>query len=169
MQIQTQRRICTIYSMLRSLVLALACATAVFGQPLPLEGIAHVGYRAGDLDKADAYYSGVLGLPRAFRTNDGAAFYKVSDEQYVEIAAGQSPAPPFHIALQTADIEARLARLEQQIAEQASRTSLDTDSTGSRTQDETRDGAHAHTGGVSRPKSDEPQGMDNESSQSGEV
>ncbi len=92
--------------MLRSLVLALACATAVFGQALPLEGIAHVGYRAGDLDKAEAYYSGVLGLPRAFRTNDGAAFYKVSDEQYVEIAAGQSPAPPFHIALQTADIEA---------------------------------------------------------------
>jgi catechol 2,3-dioxygenase-like lactoylglutathione lyase family enzyme len=92
--------------MLRSLVLALACATNLFGQPLPLEGIAHIGYRVRDLDKADAYYSGTLGLPRAFRTNDGAAFYKVSDEQYVEIAAGESPAPPFHVALQTTDIEA---------------------------------------------------------------
>jgi catechol 2,3-dioxygenase-like lactoylglutathione lyase family enzyme len=113
MLIQIQRRICTIYSMLRSLVIALACATALSGQPLPLEGIAHVGYRVGDLDKADAYYSGVLGLARAFRTNDGAAFYKVSDDQYAEIAAGQSPSPPFHIALQTADIEAvrRLLRV----------------------------------------------------------
>lgn len=59
-----------------------------------------------DLDKADAHYSGFLGLPRAFRTGDGAAFYKVSDDQYIEILAGESTAPPFHVALQTTDIEA---------------------------------------------------------------
>jgi catechol 2,3-dioxygenase-like lactoylglutathione lyase family enzyme len=78
---------------------------AAFGQPLPIEGIAHVGYRVHDLEKADAYYSGILGLPRSFRANDGAVFYKVNDEQYVEIWAGESPVPAFHIALQTTDIE----------------------------------------------------------------
>jgi catechol 2,3-dioxygenase-like lactoylglutathione lyase family enzyme len=78
---------------------------AAFGQPLPIEGIAHIGYRVHDLEKADAYYSGILGLPRAFRANDGAVFYKVNDEQYVEIWAGESPVPAFHIALQTTDIE----------------------------------------------------------------
>jgi catechol 2,3-dioxygenase-like lactoylglutathione lyase family enzyme len=92
--------------MLRPVVSVLACATVLGCQPLPLEGIAHIGYRVRDLDKADAYYSGILGLPRAFRTNDGAAFYKVNDDQYVEISAGESPAPPFHVALQTTDIEA---------------------------------------------------------------
>ncbi len=74
-----------------------------------------------------------------------------------------------HRILQTADIEARLARLEQELAEQASRTAVDTDPTGSPTQDETRDGAHAQTGGVSRPKSDEAQGMDDESGEGGEA
>lgn len=74
-----------------------------------------------------------------------------------------------HRILQTADIEARLARLEQQLAEQASRTSVDTDSTGSRTQDETRDGAHAQTGGGSGSKSDEALAMDDESGESGEA
>src|SRR5579864_1285230 len=92
--------------MFRSLALALACATASLAQPLPLEGIAHIGYRVHDLDKADAYYHGILGLPRAFRTTSGAAFYKVSDDQYIEIAARDSRALPFHIALQSTNLEA---------------------------------------------------------------
>jgi catechol 2,3-dioxygenase-like lactoylglutathione lyase family enzyme len=94
--------------MLRVLLFAFACVAAGLGQPLPLEGIAHIGFRVSDLDKAEAYYSGVLGLPRAFRTADGAVMYKVSDEQYVEIAAGLTPSDDIrltHIALQTADIE----------------------------------------------------------------
>jgi hypothetical protein len=74
-----------------------------------------------------------------------------------------------HRFLQTADMEARLARLEQQLAEQGSSTSVDTDPTGSRNQEETRDGAHAQTGGGLRPESDEAQGMDDESSESGEA
>jgi hypothetical protein len=74
-----------------------------------------------------------------------------------------------HRILQTIDIEARLAKLEQQLAEQGSRTSVDTDPIGSRTHDETRDGAHGQTGSVSMPKSDEAQGMDDESGESGEA
>src|SRR5712692_3207826 len=95
--------------MWRPLILALACAAAGSSQPPPLEGIAHAGYRVRDLQKTDAYYSGVLGLSRAFRTNEGAAYYKVNDEQYVEIAPGLSSGDDIrltHIALQTTDIEA---------------------------------------------------------------
>src|SRR5579863_7777365 len=83
----------------------IACASLGLAQPIPLEGIAHIGYRVADLDKADAYYTGVLGLPRAFRTGDGAAYYKVSDDQYVEIRTGESAVPAFHVALQTTSIE----------------------------------------------------------------
>jgi catechol 2,3-dioxygenase-like lactoylglutathione lyase family enzyme len=111
--------------MLRSFVFALAGAAVLFGQPLPLEGIAHIGYRVHDLEKAEAYYSGILGLPHAFRTNDGAAYYKVSDDQYVEIWEGESPAPPFHVALQTTDIEAarRLLRARGIAAPRAAKDS----------------------------------------------
>lgn len=92
----------------RFLLLAFACAAA-FGQTLPLEGIAHIGYRVHDAEKAEAYYSGLLGLPLAFRTAGGAAMYQVSDEQYVEIAPAsgvQGDIRLTHIALQTRDIEA---------------------------------------------------------------
>ena len=74
-----------------------------------------------------------------------------------------------HRILQTADLESRLARLEQQLAEQASCTTADTDPTGSRTQDETHDRAHLQTDSVSRPKNEEAQGKDDESGESGEA
>jgi catechol 2,3-dioxygenase-like lactoylglutathione lyase family enzyme len=78
-----------------------------FAQPLPIEGIAHVGYGVRDPGKADAFYAGILGLPLAFKTSGGAAFYKVNDDQYVEIVqAGEAASPPFHIALQTTGIAA---------------------------------------------------------------
>ncbi len=91
--------------MRRSLFLIVLCAAAASGQPLPLEGIAHVGYGVRDQAKSAAYYTGILGLPVAFRSNEGADFFKVSDDQYVELdRASESSAPPFHIALQTTDI-----------------------------------------------------------------
>src|SRR5438309_7670827 len=96
-----------------SVLLILICAAAGSAQPLPLEGIAHVGYGVRDTAKTDAYYTGILGLPRAFQTNAGAAFYKVNDDQYVEMIgeAGDSPAQLFHVALQTTDIAAARRRL----------------------------------------------------------
>lgn len=74
-----------------------------------------------------------------------------------------------HRILQTADIEDRLAELEQKFADQESRKSGDTDPTGSRRTDETRDGAHAQPGDVSTPKSDEAEGTDDESGEGGEA
>ncbi len=52
--------------------LVFVCAAAGSSQPPPLEGIAHVSYRVRDVQKTDAYYTGVLGLPLAFHTKDGA-------------------------------------------------------------------------------------------------
>ena len=46
---------------------------------------------------------------------------------------------------------------------------IDTDPIGSRKQDETRDGVHAQTGGVSRPKSGEAQPVNDESGESREA
>jgi catechol 2,3-dioxygenase-like lactoylglutathione lyase family enzyme len=90
--------------MFRLLPVLFLCAAAAPGQPLPLEGIAHIGFGVRDPAKSDAYYTGILGLARAFESKDGAAFYKVSDDQFIEIARGSgSEMPGFHVALQTTD------------------------------------------------------------------
>ena len=62
-------------------------AHAVGAAPLPVAGIARVGYRVSDAAKSQAFYSGVLGLQR-MDAPGGAALYKVSDQQYIEIAPG---------------------------------------------------------------------------------
>ena len=56
-----------------------------------------------------------------------------------------------HRVLKTADLEARVATLEQQLAEQESRTSVDTDATGSRGQEEGCGGTDAQPGDVYTP------------------
>ena len=56
-----------------------------------------------------------------------------------------------HRVLQTADREARLARLEQQLTEQEGRKSLDTDATWSRGQEEGGRGMEAPPGDVHTP------------------
>ena len=84
-------------------------------QQVPLEGIAHVGYRARDLGKTGAFYTGVLGLPLAFRDADGAVFYRVNDEQYLEFSPGlgaQDDVRLTHVALTTTDIQALWRRLQ---------------------------------------------------------
>jgi catechol 2,3-dioxygenase-like lactoylglutathione lyase family enzyme len=76
-------------------------------QQLPIAGIARVGYRVTDAAKAQAFYSGVLGLPRVFEAPGGTALYKVSDRQYIEIAPGlnaQENVRLAYIAIETTDI-----------------------------------------------------------------
>ncbi len=58
-----------------------------------------------------------------------------------------------HKVLQTADLEARLARLEQQLAEQESRASVDTEPAKSREQKEACGGMDAQPGDVDTPES----------------
>src|SRR5436190_18558361 len=85
-----------------AMVVALLCrhsaaqsATAPTGD-VPLVGIAGITFRVSDLDKARRYYQGVLGLAEAFTTSDSAGratsvFFKVNDDQYIEVVLGLVP------------------------------------------------------------------------------
>jgi catechol 2,3-dioxygenase-like lactoylglutathione lyase family enzyme len=62
---------------------------------LPILGLAGIAFRVSDLDKARAYYNGVLGLPVAFTVKDRngvtSIFYKVNDDQFVETVGDLKP------------------------------------------------------------------------------
>lgn len=106
--------------MRRFLLIGLAAGVG-FAAELPITGIAHVGFAVSDLEKARAFYTGVLGFDQAFEIKkpDGRiemAFFKVNDTQYVEISPGLAPETDdrlTHIAMETPDIETLRRRLEQ--------------------------------------------------------
>src|SRR3954470_16694973 len=62
---------------------------------VPIAGIAQVTFKTSDMKKARAYYQGVLGFPEAFTVKDPAgvtsAYFKVNDDQYVEITPTLKP------------------------------------------------------------------------------
>ena len=94
-------------------VLLAAPVAAATAAELPLMGLAHVGIRVSDLERARSFYSGVLGLENAFTTKkeDGSVFdtwFKVNDRQFIEIFPGltsEDTIPMTHIAMWTEDIE----------------------------------------------------------------
>jgi catechol 2,3-dioxygenase-like lactoylglutathione lyase family enzyme len=85
--------------MMRALIVLAALAGSIFAaEELPITGVAHACFKSSDLEKTRAYYVGVLGFHEAFDVKDAAgkvtaAFFKINDEQYVEItpnlAAGE--------------------------------------------------------------------------------
>jgi catechol 2,3-dioxygenase-like lactoylglutathione lyase family enzyme len=93
--------------------LLLAAGIAAADDELPLLGLAHVGIRVTDLERARAFYSGVLGFENAFTTknDDGTvlvACLKVNDHQFIEIFPGLRPEdtiPMTHIAMWTGDLQ----------------------------------------------------------------
>jgi catechol 2,3-dioxygenase-like lactoylglutathione lyase family enzyme len=59
-------------------------------EELPVMGIANVTFKVVDLNKARAYYNGILGFAEAFDLKDRSgkvtsAYFKVNDDQYIEI------------------------------------------------------------------------------------
>jgi len=88
-------------------------AGTLSAQDLPLLGLAHVGFRVGDLEKARAFYHGVLGYDEAFdfKAPDGhvaIAYFKVNDNQFIEVFNGIPAGTKVmmsHIAFYTDDIE----------------------------------------------------------------
>jgi catechol 2,3-dioxygenase-like lactoylglutathione lyase family enzyme len=66
------------------ILIALILLTSASAQDLPLTGISHVAFRVSDLDKARAFYTGVLGFPEAFTLNT-IHFMKVNDDQFISI------------------------------------------------------------------------------------
>ena len=94
--------------MTRLLCTFLIAAGFAGAQPLPLDGIAHVGFRVWNLERSSAYYTGLLGFQQAFAINTTACF-KVNDEQYIELSPGLPAGEPVafsRLAFQTPDIEA---------------------------------------------------------------
>ncbi|MGH9663411.1 MAG: VOC family protein [Bryobacteraceae bacterium] len=89
--------------------------------PLPITGLAHVGFRVSDLQKARAYYAGILGFQEAFDGKNDAgqitlAFFKINDDQYVEISPSLKPDQAdrmTHVAFVTSDIHKLRAVLEE--------------------------------------------------------
>src|ERR1051326_2378061 len=80
---------------------------------LPILGIAGVTFRVSDLSKARAYYSGVLGLPEAFYSNDASGdtasvYFKVNDDQYIEVIPNLRPGElvrQARVVFQSSDVE----------------------------------------------------------------
>lgn len=61
-----------------------------------LVGIAQITLKVSNLEKSRFYYNKVLGLPQAFELKDRAGkvtsvYYKVNDEQFIEIVPGLQP------------------------------------------------------------------------------
>ena len=86
---------------------------AAFGEDLPLLGLAHVGFRVADIEKARAFYHGILGFDEAFDLkmpdgHVGVAYFKVNDNQFIEvfpnIPAG-TKVMQSHIAIYTDDLD----------------------------------------------------------------
>jgi catechol 2,3-dioxygenase-like lactoylglutathione lyase family enzyme len=78
------------------LIFVLATAVRAPAADVPLLGLAGITFRVRDLDKARRYYHDVLGFPEAFTLKDAAGriasvFFKVNDDQYVEIVPGLPP------------------------------------------------------------------------------
>jgi catechol 2,3-dioxygenase-like lactoylglutathione lyase family enzyme len=93
---RTSRRGCTLILLTLLCHRVAAQAGSAPSGDLPLAGIAGISFRVSDLDKARRYYQGVLGLAEAFTTTDPAGkvasiFFKVNDEQYVEVVPGLTP------------------------------------------------------------------------------
>jgi catechol 2,3-dioxygenase-like lactoylglutathione lyase family enzyme/regulation of enolase protein 1 (concanavalin A-like superfamily) len=102
-------------------LLAISClyrVPALAGQQ-PLLGLARVSIRVNDLNQARAFYTGVVGLDEAFdaKNPDGsvaAAYFKVNDEQFLEILPGLTPKdmrPMTGFAIRTDQLEKLRAEL----------------------------------------------------------
>ncbi len=91
---------------------AVLCAAIVQAQPVPLNGITHVAFRIGDLEKSRAFYQ-KLGFEQAFAfTDDGktvVAFMKINDHQFIELyprTAANEPLGLMHVCFETDAIQA---------------------------------------------------------------
>ncbi len=98
---------------------ALLAAMTVLSQQPPIEGLAHVGFRVSDMQKARAFYTGVLGYEEAFVIAGGPQgaplhYFKINDDQYIELSPGLAADQDVRlvrIALYSSNIESLHAML----------------------------------------------------------
>jgi catechol 2,3-dioxygenase-like lactoylglutathione lyase family enzyme len=97
-----------------------AAAATVAGQPRDIVGLNHVAIAvpAADFDNASAFYTDVLGLPRAFafREADGSpylSYFQINRSTFVELmpVTPQRPAGFVHFGLEVDNVDAIVNRL----------------------------------------------------------
>jgi catechol 2,3-dioxygenase-like lactoylglutathione lyase family enzyme len=101
-----------------ALAVVCACPTHSFAQTTQISGIAHIAYRASDLNK-EVDFLKKLGYVQAFSITDAAgniteAFMKVNDRQFIEVYGHPDAAEPLgwmHVCYESADINALAAAL----------------------------------------------------------
>ena len=95
------------------LLIAVSFVVSLHAQSNQITGIAHIAYRATDLDKEVAFFQ-KLGYEQAFANTspDGKvtqSFIKVNDHQFIELyprASDSQPLGMMHICFETSDVEA---------------------------------------------------------------
>jgi catechol 2,3-dioxygenase-like lactoylglutathione lyase family enzyme len=101
------------------LSIALFCVASLHAQSNQITGIAHIAYRATDLDKEVAFFQ-KLGYEQAFANTgpDGKvtqSFIKVNDRQFIEIYPKTEAAQPIgwmHVCYESSDLNALFALLD---------------------------------------------------------
>src|SRR5436305_10633207 len=103
--------------LLVGLVIGAGAATAL-GQQRDIVSLNHVAIAAADFDAASAFYSEVLGFPRAFafREADGSpalSYFQVNRNTFVEVmpVTAQRPAGFVHFGLEVGNLDAVVSRL----------------------------------------------------------
>src|SRR5262245_24411506 len=103
--------------LLIGIVIGASVAPAV-GERRNVVGLNHVAIAVADFDTASAFYSDVMGFPRAFafRETDGSpalSYFQVNRSTFVEVmpVTAQRPAGFVHFGLEVADVDALVARL----------------------------------------------------------
>ena len=102
--------------MLRVAGCALVACGLAFPAELPLLGLAHAGVQVSNMGQARTFYHDVLGLEEAFAGAAGASYFKVNDDQFIEVTPGletQTVVPLSHLAMRTA----QLTKLYQMLRE----------------------------------------------------
>ena len=82
-------------------------------ETLPILGLAGITFKVSDLDQARRYYSGVLGFDEAFTVRDASgrttsAFFKVNDDQFVEVTPTLQPGElrrQARVVIQSSDLD----------------------------------------------------------------
>jgi len=100
------------------LSIVILCAASLQAQNNQITGIAHIAYRAADLDKEIAFFQ-KLGFEQAFANTspDGKvteAFIKVNDRQYIEVYPPGAPSEQMgwmHVCYESGDLNALYATL----------------------------------------------------------
>ncbi len=94
-----------------SLLIGLFCATLCWAQPANQSGIAHVAFRAANLEATRAFYN-KLGFDQFFEMKRGdqtaVAFLKVNDRQFIELypqADASQPLGLMHVCYESRDLE----------------------------------------------------------------